>query len=222
MLKADLHVHSEYSPDSESALADIIDHCRATGINCVAITDHNETAGAVELKKIAPFTVIVGEEILTSSGEIIGLFLTERIPPRLSAQETVKRIKNQGGLVLIPHPFDRYFRPSVIDRDALEKIVSDIDIIEVFNSHTVIRSDSGKALKFAQAHGLLASAGSDAHLVSEIGNAYIEIPDFASVDEFKKALAKGKLRGQMASPFHRLKSIVGKLVRKTRKFTCTR
>jgi predicted metal-dependent phosphoesterase TrpH len=222
MLKADLHVHSEYSPDSESALADIIDHCKAAGINCVAITDHNETAGAIELKKIAPFTVIVGEEILTSSGEIIGLFLTERIPPKLSAQETIKRIKDQGGLVLIPHPFDRYFRPSAINRDVLEKIVLDIDIIEVFNSHTVIRSDSGKALKFTQKHGLLASAGSDAHLVSEIGHAYMEIPEFSSAQQFKKSLARGALRGQMASPFHRLISIVGKIVRKTRKWICTR
>lgn len=217
MLKADLHVHSEYSPDSESSLGDIIDHCTANGINCVAITDHNEIAGAVELKKIAPFNVIVGEEILTSSGEIIGLFLTEHIPAQLSAEETVKRIKAQGGLVLIPHPFDRYFRPSAIDREALETIVSDVDIIEVFNSHTVIRSDSGQALKFAKKHGLLASAGSDAHLVSELGNAYIEMPDFSSIEEFKRSLARGKLKGQMASPLHRLKSIVGKIVRRIRK-----
>ncbi|MFC1906092.1 PHP domain-containing protein [Chloroflexota bacterium] len=222
MLKADLHVHSEYSPDSESSLADIIDHCNARGINCIAITDHNETAGAVELKKIAPFTVIIGEEIQTSSGEIIGLFLTERIPPQLSAEVTVKRIKDQGGLVLIPHPFDRYFRPSAITREALEAIISDIDIIEVFNAHTVIRSDSGKALKFAQKHSLLASAGSDAHLVSEIGNAYIEITEYSSVEQFKKSLARGTLKGQMASPFHRLKSIVGKIVRKTRKWICTK
>ena len=217
MLKADLHVHSEYSPDSESSLGDIIDHCTANGINCVAITDHNEIAGAVELKKIAPFNVIVGEEILTSSGEIIGLFLTEHIPAQLSAEETVKRIKAQGGLVLIPHPFDRYFRPSAIDREALETIVSDVDIIEVFNSHTVICSDSGQALKFAKKHGLLASAGSDAHLVSELGNAYIEMPDFSSIEEFKRSLARGKLKGQMASPLHRLKSIVGKIVRRIRK-----
>ena len=222
MLRADLHVHSEYSPDSESSLADIIDHCTTNGINCLAITDHNEIAGAVELKKIAPFIVIIGEEILTSSGEIIGLFLTKRIPPQLSAQETVKRIKNQGGLVLIPHPFDRYFRPSAIDRAALIAIGADIDIIEVFNSHTVIRSDSGKALKFAQKHRLLASAGSDSHLVNEIGNAYIQMPDFSNVEEFKRSLAKGRLKGQMASPFHRLKSIVDKLVRKARKLICTR
>ena len=220
MLKADLHVHSEYSPDSESSLADIINYCTANGINCVAITDHNAIDGAVELQKMAAFTVIIGEEILTSSGEIIGLFLSELIPPKLSAQETVKRIKDQGGLVLIPHPFDRYFRPSAIDRDALESIVSDVDIIEVFNSHTVIRSDSAKAFKFAQKHSLLASAGSDAHLVSEIGNAYIEMPDFSSVQQFKHSLARGKLKGQMASPLHRLKSIVGKIVRKIRKYLC--
>jgi predicted metal-dependent phosphoesterase TrpH len=189
MLRADLHVHSEYS----------------------------EIAGAIELKQIAPFEVIIGEEILTTSGEIIGLFLTDRIPAQLSAKETVKHIKDQGGLVLIPHPFDRYFRPSAFKRTALEAIVSDIDIIEVFNSHTVISSDSGKALKFAKKHGLLASAGSDAHLVEEIGNAYIEMPDYSTVKEFKRSLARGKLKGQMASPFARLKSIMSKIVRKIRK-----
>ncbi len=87
----------------------------------------------------------------------------------------------------------------------------------MFNSHTVISSDSGKALKFAHKNGLLASAGSDAHLVEEIGNAYIEMPDFSSVKEFKQSLAKGKLRGQMASPIARLKSIIAKIVRKIRK-----
>ena len=216
MIRADLHVHTEYSPDSSSRLSDIIKHCASSGINCLAVTDHNAIEGAIELKKTAPFKVIVGEEILTSSGEIIGLFLTEFIPPYLSAEETVRRIKDQRGLVLIPHPFDRYFRPAAIERDALESIVSDIDIIEVFNSHTVIRSDMKQALKFARKHNLLGSAGSDAHLVGEIGNAYIEMPDFSGPDEFKKSLAKGKLKGQMASPFHRLKSIVGKIIRRTR------
>jgi predicted metal-dependent phosphoesterase TrpH len=193
-----------------------VEHCKANNINCIAITDHNEIAGAFELKKIAPFSVVIGEEILTAAGEIIGLFLTEHIPAQLSVEETIKRIKDQGGLVLIPHPFDRFFRPSAIHRYALEAIVSDIDIIEVFNSHTVISSDSGKALKFAKKHGLLASAGSDAHLVDEIGNAYIEMPDFSSVKEFKRSLGRGRLKGQTASPAARLKSIVSKIARKIR------
>ncbi len=216
MVKADLHVHSEYSPDSSSKLSDIVEHCTSSGINCLAITDHNEIEGAIKLQKMAPFKIIVGEEILTSQGEIIGLFLTELIPPYLSPEETVSRIKAQGGLVLIPHPFDRYFRPAAIERNALESIVSDIDIIEVFNSHTVIRSDMKQALKFARKHNLLGSAGSDAHLVGEIGNAHIDMPDFSGPEEFKKSLAKGKLKGRMASPFHRLKSIVGKIIRRTR------
>ena len=216
MVKADLHVHSEYSPDSSSKLSDIVEHCTLSGINCLAITDHNAIDGAIKLQKMAPFKVIIGEEILTSKGEIIGLFLTELIPPYLSPEETVSCIKGQGGLVLIPHPFDRYFRPAAIQRDVLESIVSDIDIIEVFNSHTVIRSDMKQALKFARKHNLLGSAGSDAHLVEEIGNAYIEMPDFSGPDQFKKSLARGRLKGQMASPFHRLKSIVGKIIRGTR------
>ncbi|MCX5994798.1 MAG: PHP domain-containing protein, partial [Chloroflexi bacterium] len=93
LLKADLHVHTRYSEDSLSPPEKIVQHCLKVGINCLAVTDHNTITGAVEVKRLAPFKVIVSEEILTTQGEIIGYFLTEEIPPRLSPEETVARIK---------------------------------------------------------------------------------------------------------------------------------
>lgn len=200
MLKADLHIHTAYSLDCATSLENIIARCLEIGINCVAVTDHNTIAGAREVKMMAPFTVIVGEEIQTLSGEVIGYFLSEEIPGRLPAEETARLIKEQGGLVCIPHPFDR-LRLSTMRRQRLETLLPYIDIVEVFNSRVALSRHSAKALLFAQNHGLFASAGSDAHTVAEIGNAYVEIPEFNDREEFCLALAKGKVVGKRASPW---------------------
>jgi len=133
LIRADLHVHTIYSGDCNTSLEQTIARCLDVGINCIAITDHNTIAGAVEMKRIAPFPVIVGNEIETSTGEIIGYFLAEEIPKGLPAAETARMIKEQGGLVCIPHPFDR-LRRSTIHRQTLEELLPFIDIIEVLNS----------------------------------------------------------------------------------------
>ena len=198
MIKADLHIHTVYSDDSNAPLERIIARCLEVGINCIAITDHNTIAGALEMKRIAPFQVIVGDEIHTSAGEIIGYFLAEEIPKGLPAAETAHMIKEQGGLVGIPHPFDR-LRPSTIHRQTLEELVPYIDIIEVLNARLLFRRQSIMAERFAQAHGLLASAGSDAHRPSEIGNAYVEMPEFNDRDQFLTALAQGRVIGRGTS-----------------------
>lgn len=197
MLKADLHTHTVYSPDCATSLEHVIARCLEIGINCVAVTDHNTIAGALEVKRMAPFTVIVGEEIQTLSGEVMGYFLSEEIPSRLPAEKTARLIKQQGGLVCIPHPFDR-LRPSTLRRQHLETLLPYIDIVEVFNSRAPLSRHYAKALLFAQNHGLLASAGSDAHTAAEIGSAYVEMPEFNDKEEFCLALAKGKVVGQRA------------------------
>lgn len=217
MLRADLHIHSHYSPDSNTTIDEIIRHCIGKGINCIALTDHNCIAGAIQLRNKAPFRVIVGEEIMTDSGEMIGLFLSEEIPPFLSVEETVNRIKNQNGLVCIPHPFDRYFRPSAMKGNMLESIINSIDIIEVFNSHTVLSGDSKKAEAWAVEHNLLCSAGSDAHVAAEIGKAYVEMQDFKDIDEFKISLADGIIRGRRSSLRNRMLSAVYKLSRRLKR-----
>jgi hypothetical protein len=185
--------------DSTMRLEEIITQCLKKEINCIAVTDHGATAGALKMKEIAPFTVIVGEEILTSHGEIIGLFLEDEVPSRLSPQETVAEIKSQGGLVCIPHPFDR-IRSSALQKETLATLLPDIDIIEVFNSRAILRADSRRALLFAQAHGVPGSAGSDAHTPGEIGNAYVEMPEFNGPDEFLKSLSQGRVVGHTSNP----------------------
>lgn len=213
MFKADLHVHTCYSKDSISSLEKVVQRCLETGINCLAVTDHNTISGALEVKRIAPFTIIIGEEVLTSSGEIIGLFLTEEIPRHLSPEETVARIKAQGGLVCIPHPFDRFRPHSRLRRDALEKIMPDIDLIEVFNSRTLLARDSARALQFAQTHGLPGTVGSDAHVVREIGRSFIELPEFNDAEQFRLALGQGKIFTQRTSPLIGLYNIRNRLIK---------
>lgn len=199
MIRADLHIHTIYSDDSNTPLDRIIARCLEVGINCIAITDHNTIAGALELKRMAPFNVIVGDEIQTSTGEVIGYFLEEEIPKGLPAEETARMIKEQGGVVCIPHPFDR-FRFSRLRRQSLEMLLPYIDIIEVFNSRVLLLRHCTQAQSFAHTHGLLASAGSDAHTPGEIGNAYVEMPEFNNKDQFLTALAQGRIKGRRASP----------------------
>lgn len=200
MLKADLHVHTEFSMDCSLTLDSLVESCLKKGINCVAISDHATIAGALKLAKTAPFTVIVAEEVLTPVGEIMGMFLTEEIPSPTSPEDAIARIKAQGGLVCIPHPFDQA-RSSAMKLEALKKFVSQIDIIEGFNSRNLIAGTSVQARAFAASHGLPISAGSDAHTASGIGNAYIEMPEFKNKDEFLKALRAGRIVGHKSSPF---------------------
>jgi len=199
LIKADLHIHTAYSMDCTMSLEQIIARCLKVGINCLSVADHNTIAGALKMKEMAPFSIIVGEEILTLDGEIIGFFLKQEIPSKLSVKETIARIKAQNGLVCIPHPYDR-LRLSVFRDQIFEDIMSDVDIIEVFNARSLSPGSSTRAAKLAQKYGKLASAGSDAHTLPEIGNAYVEMPRFNDKDEFLASLAKGKIFGNKSNP----------------------
>ena len=210
MLKADLHIHTEYSMDCDTPLEKIINRCLQLGINCVAIADHGTAEGALKMREIAPFTVIVAEEILTPHGEIMGMFLKETIPSGLSVTETISRIKAQGGLVNIPHPFET-IRGSSLKAEVIEEIAGQIDLIEVLNSRSPFAANSNKALAFAQKQGIVQCAGSDAHTISEIGNAYVEMPEFNGRDEFVRALAQGKIYGNRTSLVMRFFSTWAKL-----------
>ncbi len=213
MLKADLHIHTRYSMDCNTHLDQIITRCLKMGINCIAIADHGTTEGALKMQGTAPFTVIVAEEILTTHGEIMGMFLKETIPSGLSVDQTISQIRAQDGLVNIPHPFYT-FRPSALDGKIIEEIAEQIDIIEVFNSRSMLPRSSTQAQIFAQKHSLAQSAGSDAHTPREIGNAYIEMPEFNGKDEFLQALAKGKIVGHRANPLLHFGSVWARLRKK--------
>jgi predicted metal-dependent phosphoesterase TrpH len=191
--------------DCQTPLEKIIERCKKLGINCIAIADHGTAEGGLEMQKIAPFKVIVAEEILTTEGEIMGMFLKETIPSGITPQEAVKRIREQDGVVNIPHPFET-IRGSALKDKIIDEIAGDIDLMEVLNSRSPFPANSNKARDFAEKHNIPGGAGSDAHSVYEIGNAYIEIPDFNNKDEFLKAVVLGKIHGKRSGVFVHLLS----------------
>ncbi len=204
MHRCDLHIHTRYSPDSRSSLESIAARCKQAGLTCIAITDHNAIEGALRLKAFAPFRVIVGEEIMSSGGEIIGLYLKERIPPGLSPCDTVAAIRAQGGLVHIPHPFDTR-RSSLGKGHALEDIAHQADILETFNAHCLRQRWNDDAAAFATKHGLVPAAVSDAHAARELGVTYMELPDFEDTPQgLLTALRFAKLVTKRPSPLLRL------------------
>ena len=210
MLKADLHIHTMFSFDCDTPLEKIVKRCQEVGINCIAIADHGIVDGALMMKKLAPFPVIVAQEVLTTQGEIMGMFLKETIPGGLTPQETIKRIRAQGGLVNIPHPFET-IRGSALKEWAINEIADDIDIIEVLNSRSPFAANTDKAKAFAAKHGIPGSAGSDAHTLAEIGNAYVEMPEFKDRDDFLVSLKKGQIYGRRSSMYVRLFSTWAKV-----------
>ena len=200
MIKADLHVHTWHSIDSSMSYDQLIESCLGKGINCAAIADHGTTKGARDLQKIAPFKIIICEEVRTPYGEIMGMFLQEDIPWKVPLEDAIKLIRQQGGLVNIPHPFDRV-RPSAFrNLRMLESIVDLIDIIEVFNSRSLFPGAESRARAFAAKHNKIISYGSDGHSPSEIGFACVEMADFNTKQEFLSSLSAAKLFGKKSSP----------------------
>lgn len=173
--------------------------CRERGINVLAITDHNKFDGALELQAMAPFTVIPGEEIKSAEGELIGYFLKEYIPRGLPAEETARRIREQGGVVNIPHPFDR-LRGSRLQAPVLDNLVSQglVDMIEGLNARTTRPSDNDLAFAYARERGLPAVAGSDAHAYVEIGTAYLELRPFDGSADFVQAVSEARIHGGLS------------------------
>lgn len=191
-IKVDLHVHTSCSLDSLIKFDKLIETCDRHNIDCVAITDHNRIDCAIKLYEMAPSRIIIGEEIKTNVGEIIGLFLNDYVPPNLSPQETINRIKEQGGLVYIPHPFDG-LRGSVLKRQVLKEIIDKADIIEVFNSRNAFSYSNKRAYELAKEKGLAIGVGSDAHSSFEVGKAYVLIEQFSSAKDFLSKLIYAEL-----------------------------
>lgn len=201
MLKADLHMHTRYSFDCTTTPDAMVKRCQKIGVNCIAVADHGTIEGGLRVKEIAPFRVIVAQEVLTPVGEVMGMFLTENIPSNLPVDEAVKRIKSQNGLVCLPHPFDQMRGISRQGFAEIMRLLPQIDVIEVFNARAMgLGNADGRALAFATEHNLLKSAGSDAHTLGEIGHAYVEMPEFDDVDGFRRSLAQGRIYGHHTCP----------------------
>ena len=193
-----MHTHSEASPDSRTKVADQARAVRAAGINVICATDHNTIEGALRLRELADgFRVVIGEEISSRDGEIIGLFLEHAVPRDLSGEETIARIHDQGGFVVVPHPFSinrRYH----MRRASLDRLRSQIDALEIFNAREAIFLNNRSAAAYAKEHGIVGTAGSDAHRASEIGRAFVEMPDFAGRDDFLDSLRQGVAQGRLS------------------------
>jgi len=176
-----MHTHCEASPDSRTKVAEQARGVRAARIDVICATDHNTIEGALRLREIADgFRVVIGEEISSRDGEIIGLFLERAVPRDLSGEETIARIHDQGGLVVVPHPFSinrRYH----MRRASLDRLRTHIDALEIFNAREAIFLNNRSAAAYAKEHDIVGPAGSDAHRAAEIGRASVAMPDFAAV-----------------------------------------
>jgi len=194
-VRVDLHSHTMWSGDSTTTPDEIEQAVVESGIDVLCITDHNAIKGAVQLAERLPCRVVVGEELKTHAGEIIGLFLTDHLPFGLAPREAAEAIRAQGGVVYIPHPFDPMRRN--LAEPALDDLVSAglVDAIEVINAKTSLRSLNERAAEYARTHGLLAGAGSDAHVPNALGAAYVEMPDFDGPAEFLRSLAQARAVG---------------------------
>ena len=193
LIDVDLHMHTDHSSDCATPVEVLLATARAEGLGAIAVTDHIEVSGALEAQaKADGVKVIVAEEVKTASqGEVIGLFLTEKIPRGLTLAETVAEIKRQGGLVYVPHPFDRMH--AVPDYEHLLTILEDIDAIEVFNPRVAIGSFNEEAARFAAKYRIVAGAGSDSHVAQGLGSVRIRMRDFDGPQEFLESLREADI-----------------------------
>lgn len=191
LLEVDLHMHTDHSPDCATPVKVLLETARDRGLGAIAITDHNEVSGALEARRIAAemggIEVIVAEEVKTAEqGEVIGLFLEEKIPRGMTMAETIAAIREQNGLVYVPHPFDRFH--SVPDYEHLLDIVEEIDILEVFNPRVALTAFNEEAERFARKYRIVSGAGSDSHVAQGLGSVRVRIHEFDGPAEFLEAM----------------------------------
>jgi predicted metal-dependent phosphoesterase TrpH/glycosyltransferase involved in cell wall biosynthesis len=190
-IDVDLHMHTDHSPDCATPVEVLLETAKDRGLGAIAITDHNEISGAVEAREVAKriggIKVIIAEEVKTAEqGEVIGLFIEEKIPRGLTMAETIAEIRRQGGLVYVPHPFDRLH--SVPDYEHLLDMVEEIDILEVFNPRVALTAFNEEAERFAAKYRIVPGAGSDSHVAQGLGSVRIRVRDFEGPQEFLEAM----------------------------------
>lgn len=181
MLRVDLHLHSYYSHDGQSSLEDLIARAEECGLDRVALTDHNTVEGALLMAKMAPLLAIVGEEVKTTEGEVIGLFITERVMPFRTPEDAMDHIHRVGGLTYVPHPFDR--RRSHFLPQRIVALAPRIDIIETYNPWCDAEANRAAA-QMADDLGKVAATGSDAHSADELGRSWMEMDEFIGQVDF--------------------------------------
>jgi hypothetical protein len=194
LVLADLHLHTEHSHDCGVPVRELLDHAEAIGLGAIAVTDHNVFSGAqeaVELARGRALTVIPGEEVKTDAGEVIGLFLSEQIPRGMPMADTIAGIREQGGVVYLPHPFDRLH--TIPDPGTLHRHLAEIDVFEVYNARLLFEGFNDEALRFARKYNLTMGAGSDAHVLQGVGTGLVRMRAFETPEEFLISLRSAEI-----------------------------
>ncbi len=233
MISVDLHLHTCHSFDCATTIDEVVRRSQRAGLDCVAVTDHNTIEGALRMRESTDLRIIVGEEVGTSEGELLGLFLSEPVPRGLTALETIARIKEQGGLVCIPHPLGRRrFHAtsevgSVVDghvtlsrsvrranRLLTDDVLKRVDMLETINSRTPFKGTWRAIGRLADLYGLPVTAGSDSHTAREIGRARVVMPDFTDAASFLAALRDARPSGVTSSVLIHFASMYARLSRR--------
>ena len=197
MLTLEFHCHTNASKDSLTRPADLIRAARKKGIDSLIITDHNSTVGAVAAQKLDPELVIVGEEIMTTQGEILAAFVQEEIPAGLTPHETIRILREQGAFISVSHPYDTHRKGGWLETDLLE-IAPLVDAIEVFNSRCMDPRFNGRAKAFAEKHNIPGTVGSDAHGAFEVGRSVLLLDPFTGPDEMRKVIRQAKVQTKLS------------------------
>jgi hypothetical protein len=201
-LRVEFHCHTNASKDSLTSPRDLVDTCRRKGIDRVVVTDHNTIAGARAAQALDPELVIVGEEIMTTQGEILAAFVSEEIPRGLTPKETIRRLQDQGAFISVSHPFDRWRRGGWREENLLA-ILPQVDAIEVYNSRCMLPRFNRGARRFAEKHNLAGTVGSDAHAAFELGRSLLVLEPFDGPEGLRHVIATGKQKVRWSPPwFH--------------------
>lgn len=211
----EFHCHTEYSRDCLVSVRELIATARQVGLQRLVITDHNTIEGALRARELAPDLVIVGEEILTTRGELLACFVTEEIPKYIDPFEAIARLREQGAFISVSHPFDlRRHGWRLAD---LERITPLVDAIEVFNSRCQVNFLNEQAERYARQHNLAGTVGSDAHTLAEVGRSRLELDAFDSADGLRVVIRQGQAQTRLSSPFIHLSSTYARIVKEMRK-----
>jgi len=199
-LKLEFHCHTRFSKDSLNDLHYLLNMCNRRRIDRLVITDHNTIQGALLAKELDPERVIVGEEIMTTRGEILAAFVSEEVPPGLSPGETIRRLKAQGAFISVSHPFDRWRSRAWAEEDLLE-ILPQVDAIEVYNSRCMLAWFNRQAREFAETYDLAGTVGSDAHAAFELGRSLMVLEPFEGPEEMRKVIRTGIQQVRWSPPW---------------------
>ena len=205
MLRVEFHCHTIASKDSLTRPETLVSVVRRKGLDRVVVTDHNTIAGARAAQALDPERVVVGEEIMTTRGEILAAYVTEEIPAGLTPLESIRRLRGQGAFISVSHPFDRLRKGGWEERDLLE-ILPLVDAIEVYNSRCMLPSFNARAREFAQRHGVAGTVGSDAHAAFELGRSQMWLEPFDGPEGMRKVIGRGVPRVRWSPPWFHLTS----------------